>query len=261
MTCDFDPAAPFEHPRQDMTTDKRELLPCPHCGGTDLSLQKPTCRPETPYNAADRLYPRVVCKGCNASVPGKNEDYTAKSAVEAWNRRPSSVPVQVEATTFDEIWQGLLDKDDRNSPEEYPDMVLITQDELRAALSSPLQGRRAAIIEALRTVPAEPKEGIAERAADAVLAALSPDKPVGSVQVGVDKDDRELRSLEDKIDIVAHMVTGLYASRCCHITGGLQRDDAKCECRQVARDIISALSQAAEGCGTHVSAPPQGEQR
>jgi hypothetical protein len=31
---------------------------------------------------------------------------------------------------LDSIWQGLLDKDDRTSPAEYPEMVLITRDEL-----------------------------------------------------------------------------------------------------------------------------------
>jgi hypothetical protein len=29
-----------------------------------------------------------------------------------------------------ELWQELLDKDDRTSPEDYPDMALITRDEL-----------------------------------------------------------------------------------------------------------------------------------
>lgn len=37
--------------------------------------------------------------------------------------------------TFDEffeaIWQQILDKDDRTSPEEYPEMVMLTHDELK----------------------------------------------------------------------------------------------------------------------------------
>lgn len=37
--------------------------------------------------------------------------------------------------TFDDVvreaWTDLVEKDDRRSPEEYPDMALITQDELR----------------------------------------------------------------------------------------------------------------------------------
>lgn len=32
---------------------------------------------------------------------------------------------------LDAVWQALVEKDDRTSPEEYPDMVLITRDELR----------------------------------------------------------------------------------------------------------------------------------
>lgn len=31
---------------------------------------------------------------------------------------------------IDEAWRELLEKDDRTSPAEYPDMVLITRDEL-----------------------------------------------------------------------------------------------------------------------------------
>ena len=39
-------------------------------------------------------------------------------------------PPRRHAEIVDFIWQGLLDKDDRTSPEEYPDMVLISKDEL-----------------------------------------------------------------------------------------------------------------------------------
>lgn len=45
-----------------------------------------------------------------------------------------------------ELWQDLLEKDDRTSPEEYPDMALITQDEFFAALDR----FRAAEVEAER---------------------------------------------------------------------------------------------------------------
>ncbi len=33
-----------------------------------------------------------------------------------------------------DLWQDLLDKDDRTSPEEYPDMALITREEFEAAM-------------------------------------------------------------------------------------------------------------------------------
>lgn len=35
----------------------------------------------------------------------------------------------------DQEWQGLLDKDDRNSPAEYPNMLLITRTELANAMT------------------------------------------------------------------------------------------------------------------------------
>jgi hypothetical protein len=35
--------------------------------------------------------------------------------------------------SIERVWQDLLDKDDRTSPEEYPDMVLITREELASA--------------------------------------------------------------------------------------------------------------------------------
>lgn len=36
----------------------------------------------------------------------------------------------IEPMTATEAWQDLLDKDDRTSPEAYPEMCLITRDEL-----------------------------------------------------------------------------------------------------------------------------------
>jgi hypothetical protein len=37
-------------------------------------------------------------------------------------------------STIEQLWQDLIDKDDRNSPEEHPDMALITFDEFRDAI-------------------------------------------------------------------------------------------------------------------------------
>ena len=51
-----------------------ELLPCPFCGGDDLS--------EGPYS------PYVICNGCGAFGPG-NSDVTHEEAIEAWNTRTS----------------------------------------------------------------------------------------------------------------------------------------------------------------------------
>lgn len=66
------------------------LLPCPFCGDDNAMMLPPTCRPETPYNPADRLFPIVRCGSCCAEVSGENEDYRGKSAIAAWNRRAPS---------------------------------------------------------------------------------------------------------------------------------------------------------------------------
>jgi Lar family restriction alleviation protein len=66
---------------------EQSLKPCPFCGGAEVSLHLPTCRPETPYDPTDRLYPWVVCRTCHVEVPGKSEDYRGGTASAAWNRR------------------------------------------------------------------------------------------------------------------------------------------------------------------------------
>lgn len=62
-------------------------------------------------------------------------------ATEQLTRHPKPTKEAVERVTEAE-WQKLLDKDDRTSPEEYPDMCLITRDEIvsiiEGALSSGL---------------------------------------------------------------------------------------------------------------------------
>ncbi|MGM4906305.1 Lar family restriction alleviation protein [Tardiphaga sp. 866_E4_N2_1] len=62
-----------------------------------------------------------------------------------------------EALTADDAWHELVEKDDRNSPEEYPEMCLITIEELRnfmdrAALS-------AAPVSAWQEIDTAPKDG------------------------------------------------------------------------------------------------------
>jgi hypothetical protein len=43
----------------------------------------------------------------------------------------------------EEAWQELLDKDDRTSPDEYPDMCLITFDELEDFMADQTELQRA----------------------------------------------------------------------------------------------------------------------
>lgn len=42
-----------------------------------------------------------------------------------------------EVRTVESLWQEILEKDDRTSPAEYPEMALITFEEFRDALSAP----------------------------------------------------------------------------------------------------------------------------
>ena len=44
------------------------------------------------------------------------------------------VDADVILEVIDEEWQALLEKDDRTSPAEYPDMCLISKDELACAM-------------------------------------------------------------------------------------------------------------------------------
>ena len=45
-------------------------------------------------------------------------------------------PAQVEPLSVADAWQDLVDKSDRTSPEEYPDMALITREELADYMQS-----------------------------------------------------------------------------------------------------------------------------
>lgn len=57
-------------------------------------------------------------------------------------------------------WQELVEKDDRTSPEEYPDMALITFDELREIISGSLLADSAAKDAEIAKVKAEARRVI-----------------------------------------------------------------------------------------------------
>ena len=40
---------------------------------------------------------------------------------------------------IERLWQSLLDKDDRNSPEDYPDMAMLTFDEFSGYINQTLR--------------------------------------------------------------------------------------------------------------------------
>ena len=42
-------------------------------------------------------------------------------------------------TEIERLWQSLLDKDDRNSPEDYPDMAMLTFDEFSNYINHALE--------------------------------------------------------------------------------------------------------------------------
>lgn len=67
----------------------------------------------------------------------------------------------------EQAWHDLLDKDDRTSPAEYPDMALITFDEFSEALSA---GRRTAAEEMRERCAAEAEDHFASGIATAVRA-------------------------------------------------------------------------------------------
>lgn len=66
------------------------LLPCPFCGGTDVSVSLPTCYRDTPYDPSNRLYPIVRCRNCYAEAIGVNDDHQGHTAITAWNRRAAA---------------------------------------------------------------------------------------------------------------------------------------------------------------------------
>lgn len=88
-----------------------DLKNCPFCGSDNAMVIGPTCRPETPYNPADRLFPIVRCGSCCAEVSGDNEDYRGKSAIAAWNLRAASNDAEPVAWTSSGNLDGLRDHD------------------------------------------------------------------------------------------------------------------------------------------------------
>lgn len=80
-----------------------ELVECPFCGGEAMIY-----RPE----------PLVCC--ANDGCVG----HTVMATPEEWNTRSARAVESPE--TAENLWQELIEKDDRTSPEEYPDMALIS---------------------------------------------------------------------------------------------------------------------------------------
>jgi hypothetical protein len=80
--------------------------------------------------------------------------------------------------TFDQAWDELVNKDDRTSPEEYPEFCLISHDELRSYMEA-------------RDVPpvSVPQEGVREAAKAAAEAWRLPTDADGTGELVRPKDD------------------------------------------------------------------------
>jgi len=64
-----------------------------------------------------------------------------------------------EGLTPEEAWQDLLEKDDRTSPEDYPDMALITADELQAYMLAARDEGRAEGLGGWEPIETAPRDG------------------------------------------------------------------------------------------------------
>lgn len=93
MTDDLTPP----HWGSQAMTEAPELLPCPFCGGTKLSVFPPNCKEDDEYDPKDNAQPIVRCYTCFAEAMGKTWDHGMKSAVAAWNTRTDLIPAMLEA--------------------------------------------------------------------------------------------------------------------------------------------------------------------
>lgn len=92
--------------------------PCIDCDATGRYPSGVTCKSCAGRQVVWNDYARPISR-CKETCPTNSAG------------RPEA---RTSATPVDQLWQDLLDKDDRTSPEEYPDMALITYDEFRDLL-------------------------------------------------------------------------------------------------------------------------------
>jgi hypothetical protein len=115
---------------KDSTTGEREALKrCPFCEGKPTAKCRPGEKGETPQVWS------VTCFG-ERNAHAWFYAPTEAEVIAAWNSRPDTG--REDQTGLSEtkriVWERMLEVDDRNSPEEYPEMILMTQEELFRAM-------------------------------------------------------------------------------------------------------------------------------
>lgn len=242
MTCKFDPAAPFEMPRQAMTTDNRAPPGAATAEALTAALLEANTRADGWKKSAETWKALAL----------KNEDRADELA------RPSSMPVQGEAfsTALKAAEQAYFKHESDNGAFEAGVKAAI---EAYLALSSPLQGRepdewqvrirfndRWGDWSRPSLDPREEWKKSADNNPDRIqyreLFALSAPQPVGSVQVGL---DAEIRAQAEIIDAVVNRVE----IRCMATDGPVTPT-----LREITEKEMSEIWQACNAIITHKKA-------
>ncbi len=91
------------------------------------------------------------------------DEETDRLLIAALQSQPVAIP---EGMTPAEAWQELIEYDDRNSPEEYPEMALITSDELTSFMQRASPAPVAPTAMAVRKAVVEECAKVAETATE-----------------------------------------------------------------------------------------------
>lgn len=116
-----------------------ELKCCPFCGGEAESDSRRGYRNISTGNPEKAA--AIYCTKCSADMtwcyrdtPEIERDQVMTLLIEQWNTRATASLEGDAVERVARLWQDLLDKDDRTSPEEYPDMALISFEEFEHAI-------------------------------------------------------------------------------------------------------------------------------
>ncbi len=108
--CDDDEEYPMTNPLTDEVTDKAiELLPCPFCGSSDVSIVA-NGKAFGGMHSGEQVF-TIGCYRCSASFPGMYEEHGRKCLAEKWNTRAKA---KVEA-----IRHGFTDAEIQRASDAY----------------------------------------------------------------------------------------------------------------------------------------------